>query len=185
MVDDPNRMDDLDSFLKLLPPEVLKFAILGNWEYWGKIDRDQLSTIYNSHNCRLLINENITVELRNRDISIIGVDDYVGGEADFDIACKGLEEADYIVVLSHCPVYRDTIATNNRGPKIDMVLSGHTHGGQISLLGYAPFLPQGSGRYLKGRYHDIRPHLYVSKGIGTSVIPFRLGSRAEVAVFEI
>ena len=60
------------------------------------------------------------------------------------------------------------------------MLSGHTHGGQITFLGIVPFKPQGSGRYLKGWYKDSDPKMYISKGIGTSVLPIRLGARAEM-----
>ena len=65
------------------------------------------------------------------------------------------------------------------------MLSGHTHGGQVKFLGFAPFTPQGSGRYLNGLYDDYEPKLYVSKGVGTSILPIRFGARAEIAIFDI
>ena len=66
-----------------------------------------------------------------------------------------------------------------------MVLSGHTHGGQITFLGIAPFKPQGSGKYLKGWYKKSGPKMYISKGIGTSILPIRFGARAEMVQIDI
>ncbi|NBC01413.1 MAG: hypothetical protein GVY15_11225 [Bacteroidetes bacterium] len=64
------------------------------------------------------------------------------------------------------------------------VLSGHTHGGQVQVLGWAPVRPPGSGRYVSGWYKESEPHLFVSRGIGTSVFPVRLGASPELPLFE-
>jgi len=66
-----------------------------------------------------------------------------------------------------------------------LILSGHTHGGQIAFLGKAFYKPGGSGRFLRGwcRLNDIR--MYVSKGIGTKYIPIRVGCRAEATIFYV
>jgi len=69
-------------------------------------------------------------------------------------------------------------------PPVTAMLAGHTHGAQVAAFGYAPVRPWGSGRYVAGWYRDAWPHLYVSRGIGTSVLPFRPGSPPEVAVFD-
>jgi uncharacterized protein len=66
-----------------------------------------------------------------------------------------------------------------------LILSGHTHGGQINFFGLAPFVPAGSGRYLRGLYCDFKPFMYVCKGVGTSILPFRFGARAEIAILRI
>ena len=87
--------------------------------------------------------------------------------------------------MSHCPEYRDIISREKRNINIDLVLSSHTHGGQITFLGFAPFKPRGSGKYLKGWYKQSEPKMYVSKGIGTSIFPIRFGARAEIVEMEI
>lgn len=67
---------------------------------------------------------------------------------------------------------------------ITLMLSGHTHGGQIAVGGWAPLVPPGSGRYVRGWFRgDGAPPLYVSRGIGTSVLPLRFGATPELAVF--
>ena len=51
-------------------------------------------------------------------------------------------------------------------------------------MGFTPMLPPGVGRYVKGWFRDRSPMLYVSKGVGTSILPVRFGARAEIAVFN-
>jgi hypothetical protein len=70
------------------------------------------------------------------------------------------------------------------GGSVDLMLSGHTHGGQVQIFGCAPRVPRGSGRYREGWYEDAGPVMYVSRGVGTSVLPVRLGARPEVSFFE-
>lgn len=175
----------LNEFLELIDHSTQKYAITGNWEYWGNVNLDELKNVYEANNCELLINENRTVSIRNRKVSIIGVDDLVGGNADYKKSISGLIRSKTNIVLSHCPIYRDTISKQKDDLNIDLVLSGHTHGGQITLFGYAPFKPQGSGKYLKGWYKDVEPKMYISKGIGTSILPFRFGARAEMVEMDI
>lgn len=184
-VDKTGKENALNDFLKLIDFSIRKFAITGNWEYWGNVDLEALRKVYKANNCELLINENRTVKANNRDVSIIGIDDFVGGNADFRKAIKNLKATDTNIVLSHCPMHRDEIVKEKTSIKIDLILSGHTHGGQVSFFGFVPFKPRGSGRYLKGWYQDYDPKMYVSKGIGTSVLPIRFGSRAEMVVIDL
>ncbi len=184
-VDKTEKVKSLNKFLQLIDNSIKKYAITGNWEYWGNVDLTELKSIYSKNNCELLINENRTYSIRNRELSIIGIDDFVGGNADFVKAIENLKETETNIVLSHCPEHRDIITKQKGDLNIDLVLSGHTHGGQIAFLGIAPFKPQGSGKYLKGWYRESEPKMYVSKGIGTSILPIRFGARAEMVQMDI
>lgn len=185
-IDDSGNLNELNKFLRLIDLNIQKVAILGNWEYWGKIDKGRLKYIYEDNNCTLLINESKQFSFKGKTVSITGIDDFVGGNADIDIATKTFSMSDHHIILNHCPEYSDTISEKLHG-KIthDLILSGHTHGGQINLFGWAPFTPIGSGRYLKGWYKDEKKNMYVSKGIGTSILPARFMARAEMAIFYI
>jgi len=182
-IDERQSLELLDQFLKLIDQEVPKYAILGNWEYWGNVDIPTLKQVYSKHGCQLLINENATINIRNTTLSLIGIDDYVGGNADFNKATEQLANSDIKVVMTHCPAHSDIIYQQKNELNLDLVLCGHTHGGQFNFFGWTPFKPQGSGRYLKGWYTDKGLRTYVSRGVGTSVLPFRFGSRAEIAEF--
>ena len=183
-LDDNNNLEVLNLFLELLNPSIKKYAILGNWEYWGNVNIKQLNKIYKLHNYELLINENTTFTKNNRTINVIGIDDFVGGKASIEQSIIGINSNNKALVLNHCPQYFDTIKAKQKPVNANLVLSGHTHGGQITFLGIVPFKPQGSGHFLKGFYGK-KLKMYVSKGIGTSILPIRFGSRAEVAVFDI
>ena len=184
-VDKTEKIGSLDKFLELIDLSIQKYAITGNWEYWGHVNLNELKKMYAKNNCELLINENRTISIKNREISIIGIDDLVGGNADFNKATSNLQQTETNVVLSHCPEYRDIITKEKGTLNIDLVLSGHTHGGQINLFGFVPFKPQGSGEYLKGWYKKSEPKMYISKGIGTSILPIRFGARAEMVEMDL
>jgi uncharacterized protein len=184
-VDRGSKMDLFDEYLALFDDGIKKVAILGNREYKRGISIDKLKRIYNSHNTDLLINDSRVYSFGNNKISITGIDDFLEGKPDFPKAIKNYTPSDHHIVLTHCPEHRDTIIRQRGDIPIDCVLSGHTHGGQIRILGYAPYKPAGSGRYLSGWYRDQEPHLYVSRGIGTTVLPVRFGSRAEIAIFNL
>lgn len=188
--DSVNRNKDigiLDSFLGMIDHEIPKLAILGNVDYEGDTDLNLLEKTYEKYNGELLINQNRQLTIRDRTLNIVGVDDYICGYPDFSKASAGLDLSLDTVVLNHCPAYRDEIDTINAkfGQKIKLILSGHTHGGQITFFGKPFFTPYGSGRYVKGWYKNEHSQLYVSKGIGTRVLPLRFGSRAEAIVFHI
>ncbi len=149
-VDKTEKINSLNEFLELIDNSIQKYAITGNWEYWGNVNLTKLKSVFSKNNCELLINENRTTVIQNREISIIGIDDFIGGNADFGKAIEGLKPSETTIVLSHCPEHRDLIIKQKGDLNIDLVLSGHTHGGQITFLGIVPFKPQGSGKYLKG-----------------------------------
>lgn len=183
-VDKKDNVYVLKQFLSLIDNSIKKFAILGNWEYWGGVDIEELRLTYAEHNCELLINTSRQFAINNKTVSITGIDDYVGGSADIGLAVKDFEQCDYHIILNHCPEYGDIIAEKLNGKiPFDLMLSGHTHGGQINLFGFVPFKPRGSGKYLKGWYLD--KNMYVSKGIGTSIFPARFMAKAEIAVFKV
>jgi predicted MPP superfamily phosphohydrolase len=187
VIDHRDGLHLLDTFLGLLDCRTPKYAIMGNWERWAGIAVDELAGIYSGHNGHLLINETDTLSHFGKRILITGLDDMIGGTPDLHSALHGLAPEDNHVLLAHCPAYRDTLPTiklSEPEHRFLYMLSGHTHGGQLNLLGLAPFRPLGSGSYVGGWYRDREPHLYVSRGIGTSVVPARLGSIPEIPNFR-
>lgn len=179
-VDDAGALPVLGEFLGLLPPEPLRFASLGNWEYWGGVDLKALRQTYEAGNTGLLVNEGIRLSPR---AALYAVDDLVAGRPDLGGLPPARERPDTLL-LSHCPELRDRL-TGEAGRGITAVISGHTHGGQLALGGWAPFLPPGSGGYVAGWYRGgDAPDLFVSRGLGTSVVPVRLGASPELALID-
>ncbi len=183
IIDSNRNLDKLDQFLSLFDPSIQKTAILGNWECW-RVHPLQLLAVYDKHQCELIVNHSYKYVFGETSISISGMDDLIGGRANFNMAMASYSPAKYHVVMTHCPEHRDIIQEEMKNVPIDLVLSGHTHGGQVNLFGFVPFRPPGSGKYVSGWYRETLPHLYVSRGIGTTGVPVRLGSRAEVTIFN-
>ncbi len=182
-----SKLSILDDFLKLIDNHILKIASLGNKEYSGRINFDALKKVYESNNGMLLINQNHVLKIKNRSINIMGIDDYLSGNADYFITAQNVNVSLDTIVLNHRPKYRDEIDRINQNLKLPLklILSGHTHGGQITFFGKVLFKPEGSGRYLKGWYKSEESLMYVSKGIGTSIIDVRFGARAEASIFYV
>jgi predicted MPP superfamily phosphohydrolase len=201
-IDRAEKLPVFAELLALLELRVPSYAILGNWEHWGGVDLDALARLYGRHGGRLLVNETAVHHHQGRRLAITGLDDLVGGRPDLLAAVRSAEPANARLLLAHCPAHRDRLLYDQPEvrvggalvrPGVDlealdfkMMLSGHTHGGQVAFLGAAPLLPQGSGRYARGWFREPgQIPLYVSRGIGTSVIPVRFGSVPEVAVFTL
>jgi predicted MPP superfamily phosphohydrolase len=201
IVDENGALGELETFLGLIGRDVPKVAIVGNWERWGGVDTRRLGEIYRRANGELLINRSTTVSTGAGALLVTGLDDLIGGRPSIEHALRGVEPAQHHLVLAHCPQHRDWFARYSDiertrefrvNEPIDMslydialVLAGHTHGGQANLFGWAPFVPPGSGRYLRGWYRDTDPPLYVSRGIGTSIVAARFNSIPEIAVFDV
>lgn len=181
MIDRPDGRTVLDAFLAECPSGPRRVAIPGNWEYWSSVPIEEHARIHRSHGAEWLVNRSIVVSLGDRRLRITGLDDLVGGSPDAAGAVAGAEPADGHLLLLHCPALRDL---PGGAVTADIALAGHTHGGQVAPLGFAPVRPPGSGRYVAGWYRDPGAPMYVSRGIGTSIIPVRIGATPEVALFD-
>lgn len=155
------------------------FFTTGNHEYYS--GADQWIVFLKSIGIKVLRNEHITLMHRQTPIDIIGVDDWragvFGGGHGHDLPkAVGNREPDQIgILLAHQPKSIFEAAEHH----IDLVLSGHTHGGQIWPFRFMVMLVQ---PYLEGLYqHNERTSIFVHRGTGYWGIPMRLGVEAEIA----
>jgi predicted MPP superfamily phosphohydrolase len=200
-IDDEAHIGVFGEFLDMLDGRTRKFAVVGNRERSGGIDLRELERVYAKRGCELLINDVADLRIDGRRVLITGLDDLIGGTPDPARALVGSDPTPNHLLLAHCPAQRDAIRWERvspvatagiaEGPEVDLapyrphwMLSGHTHGGQIAPFGLTPFRPRGSGRYVSGWYRDVMPALYVSRGIGTSLIDARHRAMPEVPVFD-
>ncbi|KIL44226.1 metallophosphoesterase [Jeotgalibacillus soli] len=128
-----------------------------------------------------LLDRNHVVTLQNRAVKwhldestaiwIAGVGDINYEKDDLSAVYKEITDDLPVILLSHDPRILDSITSG--GNQIDLVLSGHTHGGQIRVFGFGP--------YEKGRLL-VKDNTYqlISNGYGTTLLPFRLGAKSEV-----
>jgi predicted MPP superfamily phosphohydrolase len=164
----------------LRAPRVL--AVLGNHDYfvWGSGMRAALER----NGYEVLRNQTTIANVRGAPLAVIGIDDPVTRHDDLDAAFAGAPEKATRLVLCHSPDKGPAIA--QRGA--DLVLSGHTHGGQIYIKGITDRLMKRVGlHYRRGMFELGRSKLYVTPGVGFSGVTRRAGegTHAEVAVLTL
>ena len=183
-IDRAESLPLLDRLLGEFPRSPRVLAILGNWEYRSGVGPDQFAHTYARHGIELLVNQSIELEHRGRTIRVTGLDDMLYSQPEAASAIGDDRPLDHHLVLTHCPITRDTLGLPPEHTA-SLVLSGHTHGGQVAPFGVASILPPGSGRYVAGWYRDDGgPPLYVSRGIGTSGLPIRIGATPELVQID-
>jgi predicted MPP superfamily phosphohydrolase len=117
------------------------------------------------------------------EVQVHGLDDHTAGQPRLPQLAFESPQGRVRILIQHSPGWFDQPAAQHTTSHYDLCLAGHTHGGQITLLGL--WTPRGSGAYTSGLYPSpLCQTLYVSKGIGTSVLPARVGARPEIAVFD-
>ncbi len=132
----------------------------------------------------VLRNKNLLFSSKNIEINICGIDDLYNGRPNIEKTFEGINSSLYTILLSHAP---NIIFTTT--PNSDLILSGHTHGGQIRLpfIGAVVIPNQGfMPKYDKGLFKlsDDRL-LYIDSGLGTSVFPIRFLNRSQVTLVTL
>lgn len=151
------------------------YFIKGNWEYWESISH--LEELLQSKGILDITNKKVQLK---KGAWLAGFDDALEGEPDIQLL-ESLKGSDLNIGIFHTPVF-----FKKAYKFVDLSLAGHTHGGQVRLPYFGPvWTPAGTGEYVAGWYSKGNSALYVSRGIGTSMLPVRFNCRPELAVFEI
>ena len=159
------------------------YFVAGNHEYFHGVD--SLLPALKELGIRVLENENIVVKKEGKElINIAGVYDLFGRrvgvmEPDLKEAIKNRKDELPTILLAHQPKFALEVKDSH---KIDLILSGHTHGGQIFPFRFLVRLDQ---PYLQGLYnHSQKTRIYVNKGTGFWGPPMRILARAEITCFD-
>jgi hypothetical protein len=174
--DDGDKVD-AELILRRLAAPLGVWFVPGNWEYWRFTSGDP-DRFYDVPNMKTLRNDAVALV---DSIWLVGIDDSLAGSPDPEAAFRKVPSGSFTIALFHSPDLFDELA-----PQLDLAFAGHTHGGQVRLpfVG-ALWLPPNSGRFQAGWYDSGGARLYVSRGIGTSILPVRLFCRPEIALFEV
>ena len=180
-------LDQLVEVVGALQAPVL--GVLGNHDHWS--GAKEVRWALRKAGAEVLDNAWTSLTLRGQKLQVVGLDDAYTGHADRISAMKGLEPDTATLGLSHIAEQADAMWDGG----VPMVLSGHTHAGQVTLAKLHEFvLGRIIGhRYIHGLYgtrgepQDVRGCVYVGAGIGSAVMPVRMGDRArrEVTIFEL
>jgi predicted MPP superfamily phosphohydrolase len=159
------------------------FFVTGNHEYYSGADE----WVAELERLGIRVLRNARVGLRDADgggLDLAGVDDWTAASIlphhghDLPKALAGRDEARALVLLAHQP--KSVVEAAERG--VDLVLSGHTHGGQLFPFNYLVKLQQ---PFVAGLHRHEGTHIYVSRGTGYWGPPMRLGAPAEITRIEL
>lgn len=158
----------------------IKYAVYGNHDYGGGAEK-VYKEIMEKSGFKLLINEK--EELPQYNINFIGMDDSIFGEYEPAVISGNMDKDMYNIVLSHEPDVADRLLEYS----IDLLLAGHSHGGQVNLP-FANYLPSLGEKYVRGFYdfeNFRQTKVYVNIGLGTSTIPMRFMAAPELTVITL
>jgi len=154
------------------------FVIMGNHDYFG--EGEPLISLLEERGAKMLRNTGVVIRDK---MYLAGIDDTWTRRADMDLALASRPEGMPTVLLAHDPEkFREAVRK-----KVDLVLSGHTHGGQVAV----PFIPKKvnaskiAHNYSLGFYEQDGSTLYVHPGLGTTGPPIRLGVAPAVVVLTL
>jgi hypothetical protein len=155
------------------------YAVLGNHDHWT--DAALIADLFRAEHVRVLINEGTRVDLRGAAFWLAGVDDTMVGLEDLSLALAGSRDDEFKLLLAHNPIILRRAARAN----VDLVLSGHTHGGQVTWRSERSRSGRPRRRLLRGLGRRGNTQIYVTRGLGTVVLPIRYGCPPEISVLEL
>lgn len=157
------------------------WAVLGNHDHYT--DPELTLRALQRRHIAVLENEHTTLQRGPDSLQLSGIDDWTWNAVDWARAFTGLKPATPTVLLSHQPSVLDFEQTRS----VALILSGHTHGGQVRLpgLGAPARLATKDLKYDRGLFRRGETQLYVSSGTGVIGLPVRFGVRPEIAVLRL
>ncbi len=155
------------------------YAVLGNHDHWT--DAALITDLFRAEGIKVLVNEGMRFEHRGASLWLAGVDDTMVGLEDLPLALAGSSSDEMKLLLAHNPIILRRAARAG----VDLVLSGHTHGGQVTLRSERSRSGRPRRRMLRGLGRLGDTQIYVTRGLGTVVLPVRYGCLPEVSLLEL
>ncbi|MFH1721565.1 MAG: metallophosphoesterase [Candidatus Altiarchaeota archaeon] len=160
------------------------FGVLGNHDHWEGASAARIEMA--AAGITNLDNRAVWVTEGEGKIKIGGVGDVWEDVQIISPTIEDVNNSDFVILLSHNPEYAEEITTD----KVDYMLSGHTHGGQVTVFGlYAPALddlaPKTKQKYRSGLVETIHTKVFVTKGVGTIGYPIRFFARPEITLITL
>ena len=163
--------------LKKLQAKLGVYAVLGNHDWW--YSGWKMQEIFKREQISLLENKAILLKNGSCQFWLAGIGDYWGAHFDTDKALRGVPEKDVVIAFTHNPDIFYELPF-----RIAITFAGHTHGGQVNLplLGRLIVPSQYGEKLASGYIAEGRRNMFVTTGIGTSILPVRFRVPPEIAV---
>ncbi len=155
-----------------------RFGVLGNHD--AAVGSRLVRAHMEANGLPLLVNQHIPIERDNQRILLAGLDNISQGFPNLTLTVPDNPGCP-VILMCHEPDYASDISCHPRGRFVDLILSGHSHGGQVRLPGVRPLALPPLGRvYVQGHFQVGTSQLYVNRGIGTVGLPLRLNCLPEI-----
>ena len=158
-----------------------KVAVIGNHEY-ALLDQYNYEDLMEAGGFTVLVDD--WLDITELNVRLLGLDDVYRGNPDTTLADEALDGT-YNILITHEPDIVDKMASD----QVQLVLAGHTHGGQISLPYLTEkILPANGKKYVKGLFSigsEGQTKLFVTKGTGMTKLPFRFMNVPEIVAIEV
>lgn len=154
------------------------FGCLGNHDHWT--DPELVTRCFEAAGIKMLVNEGMRLDVLGSFVWLAGVDDHLVGKTDLAAALRGSYPDETKLLLAHNPlIFRQCVKNG-----IDLTFSGHTHGGQVKVRDpQKRLLPL---RKLSSGLHSRKgSQIYITRGIGTVVLPIRYQCPPEISLIEL
>jgi hypothetical protein len=171
-----NSLNMVEQIVSIAPV----YYVTGNHEI-ATNDVDHIKTALSDLGVHVLTNDEQTIVKSGEAVRIIGIEDPLNGVSVADALSRFGKSDDFTLVLSHRPETFHDYVDND----LDLVFSGHAHGGQFRIPGLGGLVAPGQGlfpKYTAGVYEEKDTKMIVSRGLGNSVIPVRVFNRPEIIV---
>lgn len=160
------------------------FFVTGNHE-WGNAHINKLLKGLRERNVTILNNKNTQITKKKVTLNLVGIDDSSTNHENLKSAFKNINNERYTILLSHSPGVTEKYNTI----PADLILSGHTHGGQVRIPFIGALVAPDQGFFPKldkGTYKlDPDQYLYIDSGLGTSIVPIRFLNRSQLTLITI
>lgn len=175
-------LPDFADFAAKIPARIGTFAIMGNWEIQSGAGAGNVTTALRKRGVTVLENQVESVNVDGQTLNIAGLGEAIWGYDDLHLLKSRLNPGGFTILLAHVPFVFDRLEEL----PVDLMLAGHSHGGQVCLPGVGPlWMPFGSGGYASGMFEKNGRRLYVTRGVGTSLLPVRIGCPPEITVIHL
>lgn len=186
---DPKQSMSIENIAKefiILRPKYGIYTVLGNHDWWQ--NGENITKVLEKNGITVLANENKFINIECKKLYIAGVEDYTTRAIDIVSTLK--EAKSPTILLTHNPDIFPFITNKNNfkiTKKADLVLAGHTHGGQVRIpfLGALIVPSNYKNKYAEGLVNENGRKMFVTKGVGTSILPVRFNCVPEIVVINI
>ncbi|MRG85579.1 metallophosphoesterase [Salinibacillus xinjiangensis] len=188
LVDEPNMFPQIEfeaciQVLSKIKAPFGKYWVYGNHDHGG-YGTETLNHVMELSGFKLLKNESLPIQKDQSTIQLAGLDDVMLGRPDLEETFKEANPEQFTILMCHEPDFADHTVHY----PVDIQFSGHSHGGQIQIpfLGYL-VTPPFAEKYVEGKYQiGSRPlQLFVTRGIGTTRLPFRFLCKPEINIYSL